>query len=231
MEDLAGMRFKIINQMVKTFIQQEKKFFETCYFLINNFYKGMGIMEQGLPYQKSSYDPMKYIRANKIMEGVDVNSLPNIKMKDKYSSNNFKNSSNMPINNYNENYNKKYSFEDYKLRKSNMQNNSNINNNQNNIKASSVPYNSRDINTNNRPQPPLYNPTIPNPNIRTYHPPLVRPIVMPMPIPTYPYPPPLMGEIYPIPPFPEELELMYQMGRPYYSLPFPRIYPDYYPYY
>ena len=133
MEDLAGMRFKIINQMVKTFIQQEKKFFETCYFLINNFYKGMGIMEQGLPYQKSSYDPMKYIRANKIMEGVDVNSLPNIKMKDKYSSNNFKNSSNMPINNYNENYNKKYSFEDYKLRKSNMQNNSNINNNQNNI--------------------------------------------------------------------------------------------------
>ena len=69
MEDLAGMRFKIINQMVKTFIQQEKKFFETCYFLINNFYKGMGIMEQGLPYQKSSYDPMKYIRANKIMEG------------------------------------------------------------------------------------------------------------------------------------------------------------------
>ena len=119
--------------MVKTFIQQEKKFFETCYFLINNFYKGMGIMEQGLPYQKSSYDPMKYIRANKIMEGVDVNSLPNIKMKDKYSSNNFKNSSNMPINNYNENYNKKYSFEDYKLRKSNMQNNSNINNNQNNI--------------------------------------------------------------------------------------------------
>ena len=90
MEDLAGMRFKIINQMVKTFIQQEKKFFETCYFLINNFYKGMGIMEQGLPYQKSSYDPMKYIRANKIMEGVDVNSLPNIKMKDKYSSNNFK---------------------------------------------------------------------------------------------------------------------------------------------
>ena len=146
MEDLAGMRFKIINQMVKTFIQQEKKFFETCYFLINNFYKGMGIMEQGLPYQKSSYDPMKYIRANKIMEGVDVNSLPNIKMKDKYSSNNFKNSSNMPINNCNENYNKKYSFEDYKLRKSNMQNNSNINNNQNNIN------NINTINNNNNNQ-------------------------------------------------------------------------------
>ena len=146
MEDLAGMRYKIINQMLKNFIEQEKKFFETCYFLINNFYKGMGILEQSLPYQKTSYDPMKYIRANKIMEGVDANSLPNIKMKDKYSLNNYKNSSSMPINN-NENFNKKYSFEDYKLRKSNMQNNSNINNintNQNNINNINI------INNNNQ---------------------------------------------------------------------------------
>ena len=128
MEDLSGMRFKIINQMVKTFIEQEKKFFETCYFLINNFYKGMGIMDLPSQYQASGYNPMKYIRANKLLEGVDINSLPDIKMKDKYSFNNYKNSSSMPINN--SNFNKKYSFEDYKLKKSStiQNNNSNINN-------------------------------------------------------------------------------------------------------
>ena len=127
MEELEGMKYKIINQMVKTFIEQEKKFFETCYFLINNFYKGMGIMDQSLPYQTTGYNPMKYIRANKLLEGVDINSLPDIKMKDKYSFNNYKNSTSMPINNTN--FNKKYSFEDYKLKKtSTMQNNNNINN-------------------------------------------------------------------------------------------------------
>ena len=124
MEDLGGMRYKIINQMVKTFIEQEKKFFEKCYFLVNNFYKGMGIMDQTIPYPKTGYDPMKYIRAKKIMEGVDTNSLPNIKMKDKYSSNYTNNNSS------NSNFNKKYSFEDYKLKKSStiQNNNSNINN-------------------------------------------------------------------------------------------------------
>ena len=127
MEELGGMKYKIINQMVKTFIEQEKKFFETCYFLINNFYKGMGIMDQSLPYQTTGYNPMKYIRANKLLEGVDINSLPDIKMKDKYSFNNYKNSTSMPISN--SNFNKKYSFEDYKLKKtSTIQNNNNINN-------------------------------------------------------------------------------------------------------
>ena len=125
------MKYKIINQMLKTFIQQEKKFFETCYFLINNFYNGMGILEQSLPYQKSTYDPMKYIRANKIMEGVDANSLPNIKMKDKYSFDTYKNSKSSQIN-YNDNFNKKYSFDEYKLRKSNINNSSILNVNQNN---------------------------------------------------------------------------------------------------
>ena len=33
MEDLASMRYKIINPMVNTFIEQEKKFFGTCYSL------------------------------------------------------------------------------------------------------------------------------------------------------------------------------------------------------
>ena len=117
MEELAGMKYTIIKQILKTFIEQEKKFFETCYFLINNFYKGMGVLEQSLPYQRTIYNPMKYIRANKLMEGVDIKSLPDIKMKEKYS------------------INKKYSFEDYKLRKSNTNNiNNNSNNNVNIIK-------------------------------------------------------------------------------------------------
>ena len=117
MEELAGMKYTIIKQILKTFIEQEKKFFETCYFLINNFYKGMGVLEQSLPYQRTIYNPMKYIRANKLMEGVDIKSLPDIKMKEKYS------------------INKKYSFEDYKLKKSNTNNiNNNLNNNVNIIK-------------------------------------------------------------------------------------------------
>ena len=101
--------------MLKVFIQQEKKFFETCYFLINNFFNGMGILEQSVPYQKSTYDPMKYIRANKIMEGVDSNSLPNIKMKEKYSFDTYKNAKSSQINYSNGNFNKKYSFDEYKL--------------------------------------------------------------------------------------------------------------------
>ena len=140
MEDLGGMRYKIINQMVKTFIEQEKKFFEKCYFLVNNFYKGMGIMDQTIPYPKTGYDPMKYIRAKKIMEGVDTNSLPNIKMKDKYSSNYTNNNSS------NSNFNKKYSFEDYKLRKSStIQNNNNNINNINTISNNNINNNIQNV--------------------------------------------------------------------------------------
>ena len=45
-----------------------------------------------------------------------------------------------------------------------------------------------------------------------------------------------MGGIYPIPPPPSEIEVIYQMRppylrSPYYPRPFPHVYPDYYPYY
>ena len=155
MEELAGMKYKIINQMLKVFIQQEKKFFETCYFLINNFFNGMGILEQSVPYQKSTYDPMKYIRANKIMEGVDSNSLPNIKMKEKYSFDTYKNAKSSQINYSNGNFNKKYSFDEYKLRSSNINNNSNLNMNQNNnINNINVIKNNNNQNTDLKPLNP-----------------------------------------------------------------------------
>ena len=56
---------------------------------------------------------------------------------------------------------------------------------------------------------------------------------MVMPYPPYNYPMPVVGirNIYPFPPLPEELELMYQMRPPIYYRPIPHIYPDYYPYY
>ena len=164
MEELASMRYKIINSMVKTFIEQEKKFFGTCFSLINNFFNNMHILEENLPYQKSSYDPMKYTRASKIMEGVDANSLPEIKMKDKYSNNNGKsnniqransciNNSSSNLGNYNNQIiNKKFSFEDYKMRKasldnSNKNNNNNINNYSNSIKECNT--NNNDNQSNN----------------------------------------------------------------------------------
>ena len=153
MEELAGMRYKIINQIVKTFIDQEKKFFGTCYCLIDGFYKNMTILDQPLPYQKSTYNPMKYIRANKIMEGVDASTLPDIKMKDKYSLNNYKSGNiqrnNNMLNNNNEIINKKYSFEDYKLRKSNL-----VNNNQNKVNnISTINNNNIQNNKNNDSNP------------------------------------------------------------------------------
>ena len=138
MEDLASMRYKIINTMVSTYIEQERKFFGTCFTLINNFYNDMYKLQQDLPYTPSNYDPMKYTRATKIMEGVDANSLPNIKMKDKYSLNNSKNNfqrANSCVNNYSNNmnnigknnppFNKKFSYEDYKMRKSSIDNSKN----------------------------------------------------------------------------------------------------------
>lgn len=148
MEDLASMRYNIINPMISTFVEQEKKFFGTCFSLINNFYNGIYKLQSQVPYQKSNYDPMKYTRASKIMEGVDTNSLPAIKMKAKYSYDDYKNNiqranscatNNISIstlnnfgNNNSQTMNKKFSFEDYKARKSSVdysnKNNSNINN-------------------------------------------------------------------------------------------------------
>ena len=161
MEDLASMRYNIINPMINTFVEQEKKFFGTCFSLINNFYNSMYKLQGQVPYQKSTYDPMKYTRASKIMEGVDTNSLPAIKMKAKYSYDDYKNNiqranscatnniSTSTFNNFGNNnsqtLNKKFSFEDYKMRKSsvdyanknnsnnnNMNINMNVNNNENN---------------------------------------------------------------------------------------------------
>ena len=157
MEDLASMRYNIINPMINTFVEQEKKFFGTCFSLINNFYNSMYKLQAQVPYQKSTYDPMKYTRASKIMEGVDTNSLPAIKMKAKYSYDDYKNNiqrayscatnniSTSTFNNFGNNnsqtLNKKFSFEDYKMRKSSVDyanknnsnnNNMNVNNNENN---------------------------------------------------------------------------------------------------
>ncbi len=144
MEDLASNRYKIINTMVKTFIEQERIFFGTCFSLINNFYNNMDSLQQPVPYKKTSYDPIKYTRAAKIMEGVDINSLPDIKMKDKYSFNNNQNNNYKRANSYvnnnfssndgnnNEIINKKFSFEDYKMRRASLDN-SNKNNNINTI--------------------------------------------------------------------------------------------------
>ena len=170
MEDLASNRYKIINTMVKTFIEQERKFFGTCFSLINNFYNNMDALQQPVPYKKSSYDPMKYTRATKIMEGVDANSLPEIKNKDKYSLNNNKNNNiqraNSSLNNFpssnignnNEIINKKFSFEDYKIRKAsldnaNKKNNNNISNNfnnKNNINTISNNFSNNNINGDNQ---------------------------------------------------------------------------------
>ena len=158
MEDLASMRFKIINAMVKTFIEQERKFFGSCFSLINNFYNNMDALQQPIPYKKTTYDPMKYTRASKIMEGVDANSLPEIKMKEKYSYN-YKNNNiqraNSCLNNTSSNFsnsnniiNKKYTFEDYKMRKSGIDN-SNKNNNINNINTISNNYNFKNNINNN----------------------------------------------------------------------------------
>ena len=145
MEELASMRYKIINTMLETFLEQERKFFGTCFSLINNFYNELYKLRQDIPYKQNTYDPMKYTRATKIMEGVDTNSLPQLKMKDKYSFNyskniNFQRANSCATNNNMNNicnnnisFNKKFSYEDYKMRKSSIDNPSKTQNKTNNI--------------------------------------------------------------------------------------------------
>ena len=164
MEELASMRFKVLNPMIKTYIDQERKFFGTCFNLINKFYNNMDSLQQPIPYIKSNYDAMKYTRAAKIMEGVDTKNLPEIKMKDKYSYDNYKNNlqranscvnNNNVSNNFNNNFgnnnkneiiNKKFSYEDYKMRKSSIDNS--IRTNNNNINSNNIST-SISINNNN----------------------------------------------------------------------------------
>ena len=142
MEELASMRYKIINPMIKTLIDQERKFFGTCFNLINKFYNNMDSLQQPVPYNRSNYDAMKYTRAGKIMEGVDTKSLPEIKMKAKYSYDDYKNRvqrANSLVNNNistnissnfgnNDNITKKFTFQDYQKRKESIDKNINNNN-------------------------------------------------------------------------------------------------------
>ena len=167
MEDLASMRYNIINPMINTFVEQEKKFFGTCFSLINNCSNSMYKLQTQVPYQKSTYDPMKYTRASKIMEGVDTNSLPAIKMKAKYSYDDYKNNiqranscatnniSTSTFNNFGNNnsqsINKKFSFEDYKARKSSVDFANKNNSNNNNMNINMNVNNNENNNNNNNP--------------------------------------------------------------------------------
>ena len=167
MEELASMRYKIINPMIKILIEQERKFFGTCFNLINKFYSNMDSLQQPVPYNRSNYDPMKYTRASKIMEGVDTKSLPEIKMKEKYSYDDYKKSvqrANSVANNTNNistNYNysgnkdnisisKKFTFEDYQKRKASVDN-SIKNNNSNNYNNNNNNINNKDEDKSNNP--------------------------------------------------------------------------------
>ena len=166
MEGLLNMRYKILNPMIKTYVEEERKFFGKCFALINNYYNKMNILLQPIPYKQPNYDPMKYTRAKKIMEGVDTSSLPEIKMKTKYSYADYKNNlqkyksseginqnnNNNSINNNNNNdiINKKFSFEDYrKARNTSVDfGNKNISNNNFNMNNINNMNNMSNINNN-----------------------------------------------------------------------------------
>ena len=41
MQELVNMRYKVLNPLITTLIEQEKTFFGTCFSLINDFYGGI----------------------------------------------------------------------------------------------------------------------------------------------------------------------------------------------
>lgn len=154
MQKLIDYRYQIINPLLINLIQQEIQFFGTCYSAINNVGNKISVLQTPISTDiTNKYDPLKYTRGRKLLSGVDTSSLPEVKMKEKYTYEDYKNYRNiMNLNNnqggYDTNKNnievkeKKYSFADYVSKKSS----GNINNN---IGCVGISSNSDNINNNN----------------------------------------------------------------------------------
>jgi len=94
MQNLLDFRYKLINPMVATLVQEEKKFFDNCqkfFFKFENILVKINALSNGFIPTKIEYDPRKHIRATRLLNGVNVNNLPEVHSKQKYSFNDYLN--------------------------------------------------------------------------------------------------------------------------------------------
>jgi len=164
MQKLLDFRYKLINPMVATLVQEEKKFVDNCqkfFFKFENILVKINALGNGFIPTTIEYDPRKHIRATKLLNGVNVNNLPEVHSKQKYTFNDYlnkkggneggnnygrSNTSNINNNNYNNNNNNvgrsvssqqannvnPYSYAAYKQKTKNVQKTDFNNNNNNN---------------------------------------------------------------------------------------------------
>ena len=128
MQNLLDFRYKLINPMIATLVQEEKKFVDNCqqfFFKFDNILIKITTLGNGFTPTKIEYDPRRHIRATRLLNGVNVNNLPEVHSKQKYTYNDYinKKGGNDGGNNNNNNYGR-----------SNTSNvNNNYNNNNNNV--------------------------------------------------------------------------------------------------
>ena len=104
MQELLDIKYKMLNPLICTLVNEEKKFFDSCSSFFNKFdnasQKLFGL-DKGFQKTPINYDATKYIRAAKLLQGVNIGNLPQIKDKHKYSYNDYQNKNRQQVNNQN----------------------------------------------------------------------------------------------------------------------------------
>ena len=121
-QDLLDYRYKILNPIICNVVNEEKIFFDACsnfFSKFENISQKMEGLNKGFQKNPNNYDGAKYCRASILLQGLNTNSLTEIKNKEKYSYDNYHNKK--ENNNFNNNINN-----------NNFQNSNNVNLNNNN---------------------------------------------------------------------------------------------------
>ena len=135
MQELIDYRYRMLNPLLTTFLTEEKKFFDSCsnfFRKFDNINMKLNALERGFQKTPIQYDPTKHIRATRLLVGVNMNDLPKVTRKDKYTYEDYKtraktntimsndafvNGTSNPVNNNNNN---QFSYESY-LKRSTFQ--------------------------------------------------------------------------------------------------------------
>ena len=79
MQKLLDFRYKLINPLIANLVQEEKKFFDNCqtfFFKFENINVKINSLSNGfVPTNVDNYNPAKHIRANRLLNGLDVKNL------------------------------------------------------------------------------------------------------------------------------------------------------------
>lgn len=92
----------MLNRLISGLVAEEKKFFDACADFFRKFdgiTQKVILLDNGYQGTPISYDPTKHIRASRLLVGVDVNSLPQVIAKDKYSYDDYKERAGLARNN------------------------------------------------------------------------------------------------------------------------------------